>query len=81
MKTCPECRKKIDVGAVKCPYCQTQFGAAEMNAGRREHRRKFWLNLGAVLLVLYAIGYQFLSPEAIRLRAEADAKREFNAAH
>lgn len=79
MKTCPACRKKIDARAIRCPYCQTQFSLADMNAGRSESRRRFWLNLGAVLMVLYAIGYYLLSPENIKRRAEAEARREFRA--
>lgn len=80
MKTCPKCRKRIDVQAVKCPYCQTDFDLTEMNAGRTESRRRFWLSLGAVLAILYAIGYYVLSPEGITRRAEADAAREFESA-
>ena len=78
MKTCPTCRKKIHIGSVKCPYCHTQFGAVEMNKGRSESRNRFWLNLGAALIVIYGIGYYFLNPASIERRAQADAQREFN---
>lgn len=49
MRTCPACRKRIDVKATKCPYCQTVFTGMQIEEGRRENSRYRWGT--AVLLV------------------------------
>ena len=54
MRTCPACRKMIDVEATKCPYCHTLFDAQAMRAGRDEVRGRRRRGLIALALAIVA---------------------------
>lgn len=51
-KTCPACRERINVRAIKCPHCHSTFNGVEMEAGNREARRSFWIRAAIALAVL-----------------------------
>lgn len=51
MRTCPACRKQIDVKATKCPYCQTVFDGMQMEDGRRERAKH---QAGTIVFVIIA---------------------------
>jgi hypothetical protein len=57
LKTCPACKKSIDVEATKCPYCHTVFDAEAMLAGREEvggRRRRSLVLLAAIIAAVFA---------------------------
>lgn len=60
MKSCSACRTKINLAATKCPYCQTKFNAAEMDAGRDEFRRVRRLKL-VIFVGIIVWGYYWLT--------------------
>lgn len=80
MKTCPACRKRISVRAVKCAYCHSQFDGAQMEDGRREHERRRaveWLSAAAILAIaIYSLAHWLTTPGVIESIAERDARRE-----
>lgn len=55
MKTCQACRKRVNVRATKCPYCQTAYDHAEMEGGRKEYARN--LMATAFLLITGVAGF------------------------
>lgn len=69
MKTCPACRKQIDVRATKCPYCHTSFGSAQMEAGRQERsktwKRKLLILVVSGLVAIYALLSWLYKPGSI----------------
>lgn len=51
MKTCPACRKRIDVRATRCPHCIAAFDAMQMEEGRKEHSRHRLTSVVAGIIV------------------------------
>ena len=76
MKTCPECRKRIDVAATKCPYCQTKFDILQMRAGSREHSRTLWGTLLGVLLAIALLVIWAGQPGNIEKLAQWEAENK-----
>lgn len=78
MKTCPHCRKRIDVAAVKCAYCQSIFDGSQMAIGRKEQTRSGIANFALILLTIFIAIYLLTRPETIDRLADESARQKIH---
>jgi len=51
-EACPKCKKRINLEATVCPFCQSAFSEVEMGARRTEHKsNQKALGIGCLVLV------------------------------
>jgi hypothetical protein len=75
VKTCPYCRKQIDVAATKCPYCASAFDGHQIEQGRREQSRKNRNTILGVLAVIAGLIWWMTRPDTIAQLADDSARQ------